>query len=106
MCSIVRCLEIFVELIENFEANRDPLLQHGYSARQKTYSVKYFEMAYSLVSKVDFDISIMDNLTVGELRSLISEKLLEDPKKIKLLAAKEDKSMFEFYPSFTLSLSL
>lgn len=76
------------------------MLQHGYSATKKTYSVKYFEMPYSLVSKDEFDISIMDNLTVEELRSLISEKLGQDPKRIKLLG-KEDTSMFELPSSLT-----
>jgi len=86
---IERCLEIIVELISNFEADFDPLLQHGYSPMEKKFNVKFYENAYTVVYKESFDVPIMDNKTLEDLRILIAQKMHEDPTRIKLTLESE-----------------
>jgi len=71
------------------------MLQHGYSPLEKTFNVKYYESSYTVVYKESFDITILDNKSLEDLRILIAEKINEDPVKIKL-SLEDDKSSDEF----------
>lgn len=60
----------------------------------KAYRVKYYDAPYTIVVKETFEIYILDNQRIEQLRSLIAEKVGEDPQKIKLFV--NGKSMHSF----------